>query len=293
MEQGTCPVCGQRIAIIEYLPATWAVPELGYLERHESRVGRSGTKCQGSFGYWKERQLDLSEQSNAIGSAPVAPTEFEFDEHQRELFKAIVDDPNETVIANLRLWADTDRARISAIELLVRHGLAEGTQPWIKRDNHPSGWPGYWVDPDELERAAPGLPKGMPVALAVELLRSSERIQRLTNEARRKRDVARQLNDDLGLTLVAALTGVTRDQPNEWARSEWPSLAPEVWVRAQFANDVWNELEAAEGRDVARRWFIGANPLLNQRAPVLAIREDRHAEVRRAVDAFINGDVDD
>ncbi|NEN04651.1 hypothetical protein G3T36_02090 [Diaminobutyricibacter tongyongensis] len=125
------------------------------------------------------------------------------------------------------------------------------------------------------------------------MLRSTERIQRLTNEARRKRDVVRQLNNALGVTLVAALTGVPRDQPNEWVGSEWPSLAPEVWIRAQFANHVWIALEAAEGREVARRWFIGANPLLDERAPVLAIREDRHAEVRRAVEAFIDGDVDE
>jgi hypothetical protein len=224
---------------------------------------------------------------------PDGTDEFEFDEHQRDLFKAIVDDPNETVIANLRLWADTDGARVSVIELLVRHNLAEVTQAWIKRGNHPSGWPGYWVDPDELERATPAIPKGMPVALAVELLRSSERIRRLTNEARRKRDVVRRLNESLGTTLVAALSGVPRNQPDEWARAEWPSLAPEVWIRAQFANHVWTELEAAEGRDVARRWFIGANPLLDQRAPVVAIREGQHAEVRRAIEAFINGDVDE
>lgn len=52
--------------------------------------------------------------------------------------------------------------------------------------------------------------------------------------------------------------------------------------------------EGAEaGRDVARGWFIGGKPLLGESAPILAIREDRYAEVRRAAQAFIDGVVDE
>jgi hypothetical protein len=51
--------------------------------------------------------------------------------------------------------------------------------------------------------------------------------------------------------------------------------------------------ELEEGRDIARRWFIGGNPILGETTPVMAIREDRHAEVRRAAQAFIDDDGDE
>lgn len=108
------------------------------------------------------------------------------------------------------------------------------------------------------------------------------------------REVVRQLNDALGATLVAALAGVkSRQQPNDWASQTGRTPRPEAWNRLQFAHQVWTALQDEEGRDVARRWFIGGNPLLGESTPIMAIREDRHAEVRRAAKAFIDGDVDE
>lgn len=107
-------------------------------------------------------------------------------------------------------------------------------------------------------------------------------------------EIVRQLNDALGSTLVAALAGVkNRKQPYDWARPDGPEPRPDAWNRVQFAHQIWTSLETEEGHDVARRWFIGGNPLLGEGTPVMAIREDRHAEVRRAAQAFIDGDVDE
>lgn len=51
---GTCPVCGQKIAIVNY--AVERSAERGYLGRH-SRPGIPLTsKCRGSFGYWTEKR---------------------------------------------------------------------------------------------------------------------------------------------------------------------------------------------------------------------------------------------
>jgi hypothetical protein len=106
--------------------------------------------------------------------------------------------------------------------------------------------------------------------------------------------VVRQLNEALGATLVAALSGVqNRKQPYEWARPDGPQPRPKAWNRIQFAHQIWTALESEEGPDVTRRWFIGGNPMLDEKTPVLAIREDNHAQVRRAAQAFIDGDPDE
>jgi hypothetical protein len=50
---GTCPVCRQRIAIVNYTVERGR--EMGYLGRH-TRPGIPFTsKCRGSFGRWVER----------------------------------------------------------------------------------------------------------------------------------------------------------------------------------------------------------------------------------------------
>jgi hypothetical protein len=52
---------------------------------------------------------------------------------------------------------------------------------------------------------------------------------------------------------------------------------------------LWTRLEQAEGEHVARGWFIGGSPLLDEDTPLTAIREDRAKDVTAAVAAFIEG----
>lgn len=107
-------------------------------------------------------------------------------------------------------------------------------------------------------------------------------------------ELVRELNASLGTTLVAALAGSkNRAQPYEWAKPDGAEPRAAAWNRLQFAHQIWREVEEAEGAGVARRWFIGGNPLLSEQSPVAAIRDDRHAEVRRAAQAFVDGDVDE
>lgn len=107
-------------------------------------------------------------------------------------------------------------------------------------------------------------------------------------------ELVRELNAGLGPTLVAALAGASsRKQPYEWAKPGGAQPRDAAWNRLQFAHQVWSALSGAEGQDVARRWFIGGNPLLEEATPVMAIREDRHAAVRHAAQAFLDGDIDE
>lgn len=107
-------------------------------------------------------------------------------------------------------------------------------------------------------------------------------------------DIVRELNAALGSTLVAALSGSNdRGLPSRWAKPDGPVPRDQIASRLQFTHCQWALLAAADGEQVARQWFIGGNPLLNEATPITAIREDRHDAVVRAVAAFIAGDIDE
>lgn len=101
--------------------------------------------------------------------------------------------------------------------------------------------------------------------------------------------IVHALNAALGPTLVAALSG-SKDakQPIKWAKPDGPTPSPDFQRRLQLAHRTWIRLEPVEGEHVARAWFIGGNPLLNEDTPLTAIREDRPQELDAAVDAFLD-----
>lgn len=105
-------------------------------------------------------------------------------------------------------------------------------------------------------------------------------------------EVVRQLNTHLGPTLVAALSG-TKDRklPIRWAKSDGPTPGPDFNRRLQFAHRVWTFLASAESDQVARSWFIGANPALAEDTPLTGIREDHFRQVTAAADAFVNDQI--
>lgn len=51
---GTCPACSQRVAIVNH--SVLKGIEYGYLARHHRPGTRAGSKCRGSFGYWREKR---------------------------------------------------------------------------------------------------------------------------------------------------------------------------------------------------------------------------------------------
>lgn len=101
------------------------------------------------------------------------------------------------------------------------------------------------------------------------------------------REIARRLNGSLGATLVAALAGASDAMTaREWARHDGPEPEPEASKRLCFANDVWRIVADAEGAQVARAWFTGANPWLDDDTAVNAIRVGRLEAVAGAAHAL-------
>lgn len=102
------------------------------------------------------------------------------------------------------------------------------------------------------------------------------------------REITRQLNNHLGPTLVAVLAQ-TKDRklPLRWAKPDGPNPRTESEKRLTYAHRVWTQIAGAESDHVARLWFIGANPRLEEATPVSAIRDGRFAEVSAAANAFV------
>lgn len=101
------------------------------------------------------------------------------------------------------------------------------------------------------------------------------------------REITRRLIATLGPTLVAALSGSKdRTAPHEWAKEGGSQPDPEALPRLACAYETWRKVAEAEGEQVARLWFIGANPWLGDSTPVTAIREDRLKEVADAAQAM-------
>lgn len=101
------------------------------------------------------------------------------------------------------------------------------------------------------------------------------------------RECTRRLNARLGPTLVSALAGSLGPQhARAWvAGSALPR--PAAARRLRSAYYAWCTVSEAEGEAVARMWFTGANPWLDDESPVDALRQGRLAAVARAADAVV------
>ena len=92
----------------------------------------------------------------------------------------------------------------------------------------------------------------------------------------------------LGATLVASLVGSKDPKISyKWAKPAGPHPRDEAKKRLQLALRAWRIVSTSEGADVARMWFLGANPWLGETSPVEAIGHDRSKEVMEAAMAMV------
>lgn len=102
--------------------------------------------------------------------------------------------------------------------------------------------------------------------------------------------IAERLLSALGLTLTAVLSGSPGpDVVTGWASSAGSAPTDEQARRMRLAVEVWDQLEESDGADVARLWFLGANPTLGDSSAVEAISQDRFHSVRAAAENFVLG----
>jgi hypothetical protein len=102
-------------------------------------------------------------------------------------------------------------------------------------------------------------------------------------------DIVRFLQDTLGSKLTAYIAKVSdAKMVGRWASGD-SKPAAEREKRLRNAYQVFQELLKEEDEYVARAWFIGMNPQLNDDAPSDWLREDRAKDVMAAARAFVSG----
>lgn len=103
------------------------------------------------------------------------------------------------------------------------------------------------------------------------------------------REVVRQLNGALGATLVAALSGSKDPRISyRWARENGPEPKAPAVQRLLLAHRAWRLVSETEGEHVARLWFIGANPWLDETSPIEAISNLESRAVMNAAQAMVD-----
>lgn len=98
--------------------------------------------------------------------------------------------------------------------------------------------------------------------------------------------LAHHLTSVLGYTLVSVLGGASDQAESTRWTLEDPGV--EVAKRLRAADEAWDLIAEREGHAVARAWFTGHNPLLDQ-SPVMALRAGRLGKVDEAARAFADG----
>lgn len=103
-------------------------------------------------------------------------------------------------------------------------------------------------------------------------------------------ETTRQLVSQLGMTAVSFLAGAKdRAQASKWQRADGPEPRQEAAQRLMAAHRAWQMVATTENDYVARNWFIGANPRLDELAPIEALREGSIKKVLDAAKAFTRG----
>ncbi len=91
-------------------------------------------------------------------------------------------------------------------------------------------------------------------------------------------EVLRGVEATLGRTLTAYMAR---------SRSRSPVVVPDAgWPRLRAALDVYLLVARSDGDQMARQWFIGANPGLGDTSPAEALREGRLSDVTAAAHRF-------
>jgi hypothetical protein len=116
-----------------------------------------------------------------------------------------------------------------------------------------------------------------------------------TSEAHQKsvvfevKDVAGYLQEVLGQKLVAHMARIADPKRvDRWAQgTQAPRDEAERRLRAAF--QIFHLIFAEDSAHVARAWFIGMNPQLNDDSPAEAIREGRLKDALAAARAFVSG----
>lgn len=88
--------------------------------------------------------------------------------------------------------------------------------------------------------------------------------------------------------LAAYVTGVGATRTvARWAQGETARLRADHATRLRAAYEIVRLLSAHESPETIQAWFLGMNPVLDDRSPARALNEGDHAAARAAAIAFL------
>lgn len=101
-------------------------------------------------------------------------------------------------------------------------------------------------------------------------------------------DIVAFLRDNLGPNLTAHMVERDERTVTRWAE-ESQKPTPSIERRLREAYHIFQVVQAGDSNHVARAWFMGMNPQLEDMAPLDVIREDRFRDAMSAARAFRAG----
>ncbi|NKW39019.1 hypothetical protein GS935_20065 [Rhodococcus hoagii] len=102
-------------------------------------------------------------------------------------------------------------------------------------------------------------------------------------------DIIQMLQDQIGPNLTAYIAGKDTNTVTRWRKGNQTPTSDAIEARMRTAYQVLKLLTEVDSNHVARAWFIGMNPQLDDRAPADVLREDGLRDVVIAAKAFRSG----
>ncbi|MGC5617414.1 hypothetical protein [Georgenia sp. Z1491] len=101
--------------------------------------------------------------------------------------------------------------------------------------------------------------------------------------------IVEHLSDNLGPKVVAYMVGKSPQTVSRWAEEKQRPPQPDVERKLRGALQIFQHLVERDSRHVARAWFIGMNPQLEDRSPTEVIADGDVRAAMAAARAFSTG----
>lgn len=101
--------------------------------------------------------------------------------------------------------------------------------------------------------------------------------------------ITKSLQEMLSRRVTAFIAGVDVKTVTRWASGKTTDVRDDSEIRLRTAYEIAQLLSHVDSPEVARAWFIGLSPYLDDISPAEAIHEGKLKEVRAAARAFVVG----
>lgn len=102
-------------------------------------------------------------------------------------------------------------------------------------------------------------------------------------------DIVRVLQENIGPNLTAYIAGKSTQTVNRWAKEDQSPPGDDIEKRMRAAYQIYRTITEVNSNHVARAWFMGMNPQLEDMSPAEVLLDDRLRDAMSAARAFRSG----